>query len=433
MASLRSPLAALSVVLLVLVACEQDPTLPENLTGPMASSIAEGSTPVASSAAAAALEQVGKLIFFDTELSIHHNEACAACHAPEWGFTGPQEAINAAGAVYEGSISGRFGNRKPPSAAYATLSPILYYPKHGPWTGGNFWDGRATGEKLGNPAADQAQGPFVNPAEQGLRDPACVVYYVATGAYADQYKAVWGNDIADIAFPADMGALCAAEGGLVALSPADRAKVNQEYDRIALSIAAYEASPEVNQFTSKFDAWRGGGTSLSKEEARGFALFQGKGKCVRCHVTSGKDPLFTDFTYDNLGVPTNPLNPAWVNSGFVDPGLGGFLGDEEELGKVKVPTLRNVDKRPYPMAVKAYMHNGFFKNLEDVVHFYNTRDVLPECTGGPFDPGIGTTCWPPPEVAATVNHDELGDLGLTPEEEAAIVAFLKTLSDGYAP
>ena len=64
------------------------------------------------------------------------------------------------------------------------------------------------------------------------------------------------------------------------------------------------------------------------------------------------------------------------------------------------------------------MHNGYFKSLEDVVHFYNTRDVA----------GVD---WPAPEYAETVNHDELGDLGLTQEEEDAIVAFLKTLSDGY--
>ena len=103
-------------------------------------------------------EQLGKAIFFDQNLSINQNQACAACHGPEAGLTGPIEAINAAGAVYEGSIPGRFGNRKPPSAAYATLSPVLYMDKKGLFVGGNFWDGRATGEKLGNPAADQAQG-----------------------------------------------------------------------------------------------------------------------------------------------------------------------------------------------------------------------------------------------------------------------------------
>ena len=115
-------------------------------------------------------EQLGKSIFFDDNLSINQNQSCAACHAPEMGWTGPDEVINAHGAVYEGSILGRFGDRKPPSAAYATLSPIFYMDKKGLFVGGNFWDGRATGEKLGNPAADQAQGPFLNPKEQALPD-----------------------------------------------------------------------------------------------------------------------------------------------------------------------------------------------------------------------------------------------------------------------
>ena len=114
-------------------------------------------------------EQLGKSIFFDDRLSINENQACAACHGPEVGFSGPIEFFNEHGAVYEGSIPGEFGNRKPPSAAYATLSPTLHYvieKKEALFIGGNFWNGRATGEKLGNPAADQAQFPFLNPVEQ---------------------------------------------------------------------------------------------------------------------------------------------------------------------------------------------------------------------------------------------------------------------------
>ncbi len=91
-----------------------------------------------------------------------------------------------------------------------------------------------------------------------------------------------------------------------------------------------------------------------------------------------------------------------------------------EWGKHKVPTLRNVDKRPYPGFVKAYGHNGYFKSLKEIVHFYNTRDVS----------GAG---WPLPEVAENMNTAEMGKLGLTDAEEEAIVAFLGTLSDGYRP
>src|SRR5512143_3555257 len=138
------------------------------------------------------VEQLGKSIFFDKNLSIDRNQACAACHAPESGWTGPDAAINAHGAVYEGSIPGRFGNRKPPSSAYATESPILSVDRKGVFVGGNFWDGRATGQKLGNPAADQAQGPFLNPVEQNNPSAAVVVAKVCRGPYARLFRSVYG-------------------------------------------------------------------------------------------------------------------------------------------------------------------------------------------------------------------------------------------------
>jgi cytochrome c peroxidase len=129
-------------------------------------------------------------------------------------------------------------------------------------------------------------------------------------------------------------------------------------------------------------------------------------------------------------------NPDGVN--WVDPGLGGFLAQvpqyamfaSENHGKHKVPTLRNVDKRPHPAFVKAYGHNGYFKTLEEFVRFYNKRDVFPQCTEI-ADPQPGVNCWPEPEISENINTDELGDLGLTEEEELAIVDFMRTLSDGY--
>lgn len=391
-------------------------------------------------------EQLGKSIFFDKNLSINVNQACAACHAPAAGWTGPNETINAYGSVYEGSIPGRFGNRKPPSAAYATQSPIFYMDKKGLFVGGNFWDGRATGEKLGNPAADQAQGPFLNPAEQALPDSACVVHRVCnpfiSTDYPVSFQDVWGYESCNISWPSDISTVCATEGASVNLNPEDRAKSDMAYDNIALSIAAYESSPEVNAFSSKFDLSYQGKVKLSKQEQRGFALFHGKGKCHLCHISNGKEPLFTDYTFDNLGTPQNPDNPAGVAPDFVDVGLGGFLksiGYPEDVymaewGKQKVPTLRNVDSRPSAGFVKAFGHNGYFKTLEGIVNFYNTRDVKPVCPDlYTEEEALAAGCWPPPEVAENVNKDELGDLGLTAEEEAAIVAFLKTLSDGYVP
>jgi len=387
-------------------------------------------------------EQLGKSIFFDVRLSINMNQSCATCHASAVGWTGPDSAINAHGAVYEGSIPGRFGDRKPPASSYATLSPILHLEK-GIWIGGNFWDGRATGYKLGNPAADQAQGPFLNPVEQALPDSACVVYRVCEGVgYPVSFEEVWGGEACDIAWPADVETVCATEGVTVALSDADRERSNTAYDRIALSIAAFEDSAEVNAFSSKWDRSRvDPPVVLTKQERLGFALFQGKGKCKKCHTTQGPQPAFTDFTFDNLGLPKNPGNPVYAtNPAFVDLGLGAFLQSvgyppevyEPELGKVKVPTVRNVGKRPDAGLVKAYGHNGYFKTLKGIVHFYNTRDVLPTCPGDYTEAeALAANCWPPPEVAMNVNTSELGNLGLTSEEEDAIVAFMEALSDGF--
>jgi len=114
------------------------------------------------------VEKLGKLIFFDQKLSLRDNQSCATCHGPKVGWTGPDSSLNALGTVYMGSVGGRFGNRKPPSAAYAGFSPVLKQDETGSWRGGLFWDGRATGLTLGDPLAEQAQEPFLNPLEQAL-------------------------------------------------------------------------------------------------------------------------------------------------------------------------------------------------------------------------------------------------------------------------
>jgi cytochrome c peroxidase len=171
-------------------------------------------------------------------------------------------------------------------------------------------------------------------------------------------------------------------------------------------------------------------------------------------VNRGQKPaLFTDYTFDNLGVPKNPENPFYyadpqfnpLGALWLDLGLGGFLASQmihpewvplapENYGKQKVPTLRNVDKRPLPDFVKAYSHNGYFKSLKRIVHFYNTRDVLPKCAADVTDAEAEMAgCWPAPEVALNVNMAELGNLGLTEEQEWALVEFMKTLSDGWQP
>ena len=371
----------------------------------------------AANAQLSSLEELGKNLFFDANLSTPPGQSCSACHGPEVGFTGPVSVVNEHLAVYPGALRKRFGNRKPPAAAYAGESPVLHFDAvEGAWVGGMFWDGRATGQILGDPLAEQAQGPFLNPLEQNNPTAMLVCIKVAHSAYADLFRQVWGPTSLDW-----------------------RQGVEATYERIARSIAAYERSSEVNPFTSKYDAFLMGQATLSPDEQLGLQLFEGKAMCSNCHPSQpgpqGEPPLFTDFTFDNLGIPRNPDNPFYselrwnpLGSAWVDQGLGGFLASagypsvvyEQEIGKQKVPTLRNVDRRPYPGFVKAFGHNGYFKSLEETVHFYNTRDV----------PGF---TWPPPEVAENINTSELGSLGLTSSEEAALVAFLRTLSDGYLP
>ena len=400
-----------------------------------------------------ATEALGRLIFFDTQLSINRNQSCATCHAPGVGWTGPDQAINVAGTVYAGSVHDRFGDRKPPSSAYSTQSPVLHNQQKNPrkeavFVGGHFWDGRATGERLGSAAAEQAQGPFLNPVEQALPSAACVVHRVCSGAYWALARAVLEADACNIGWTADP---CTPQAAGGRLPPADAGLVAGTYDAIARAIAAYEASPESDAFTSKFDHVAKGKARFTAEEQRGRRLFEGKGKCGNCHVietSGGTGPLFTDFTYDNLGLPRNPANPAYTaDPAFVDRGLGGYLEGRTDyqahaaanLGKHKVPSLRNVDLRPEPGFVKAYGHNGYFKSLKGIVHFYNTRDTKPACPGRPDGRGyteaeaLAGKCWPAPEVAQNVNRRELGNLGLTAAEEDAIVAFMKTLSDNYRP
>lgn len=377
-------------------------------------------------------EELGKRLFFDVNLSDPPGQSCAACHGPEVGFTGPAEAANAPGGVYEGAVRGRFGNRKPPAAAYAGWSPVLDHTEDGHFSGGMFWDGRAAGFLLGDPLAEQAMGPFLNPLEQNMPDKRSILLKVKASDYAGLFEEVWGSGSLD-----------------------PEKDVDAAYEKIGRSIAAYERSAEVNPFNSRFDDfWRKARAAgldaaaiseanaasfarmgLSAEELEGLVLFNTKALCAKCHVLAPEGdnpPVFTDYTFDNLGIPRNPDNPFYKmpaefnpdGERWIDQGLGGFLEESDPLrdhaalniGKHKTPTLRNVDLRPRPGFKKSYMHNGYFKTLEDVVRFYNTRDVA----------GAG---WPAPEVAANLNTTELGNLGLTAGEESALVAFMKTLSD----
>jgi cytochrome c peroxidase len=388
------------------------------------------------------IEELGEFLYFDGNLSEPSGQSCASCHDPGFGFVDPDKGLP----VSEGVIPGLFGGRNSPSAAYAMFAPVFYFDEEeGLWIGGQFWDGRATGDELGDPLADQALGPFLNPVEMANTSKAQVIADVAASGYADLFEAVWG--------------------------PGSLDDVETAYDQVALSIAAFERTELFAPFSSKYDYYlqaclvAGGdeakddcamgvgaiaedvGTKIfSKKEWRGLQLFMGENNndgflgpgegamCAACHVaewTAAPEfpdaappvsvfvptwapgglvpPLFTDFTYDNLGVPKS--EHKLLEGAEVDYGLGDIVGGDEN-GKFKVMTLRNIQR------TAPYAHNGFFKQLEDITHFYNTRDV----------PDEG---WPAPEYLDTVNFDELGNLGLSAKDEEALVKFMKTLTDGY--
>jgi cytochrome c peroxidase len=417
------------------------------------------------------VELLGKLMLYDKQLSVNRNEACAFCHMPETGFTGPVSELNRTTGSYPGSVRTRFSDRKPQTHAYAPLSPVLHYnPGQGDLVGGNFWDMRATGRRLGNPAAEQAQGPPTNPVEMGLPDIACAVYRASQRPYRALFESVWGKQAFAIEWPKDVENVCDQPGPPAAddpkpvhLSELDRGRAAATFDQMAQSIAGYEASAEVTAFTSKFDAVLAGKAQFTPQEQLGYELFRGKAQCNQCHRDGGpgEDPLFTDFTASNIGTPANPRLPYYAQdkpdsrgyvanpagSSFVDGGVGRFLTQTQLLSqpsavdarwrplapanqaRFQVPTLRNVDKRPDPNFVKAYGHNGYFKSLKSIVHFYNTRDVLPRCA--PNDPGEGTRCWPAPESTDNINTKRVGRLGLSDAEEDALVSFMQTLTDGF--
>jgi cytochrome c peroxidase len=427
------------------------------------------------------VETLGRLELFDNNLSVNRNQACSFCHMPYTGFTGPISSINATVVAYPGSVHFRFSNRKPMAYTYSPYYPPLHYNEtQQDFYGGNFWDLRATGYKLQNPDAEQAQHPIVDTQEQGFPDAACVVFRLSQSEYRSLFETVWGKQSFDIQWPADTEKICSTPGGAevfkgnltpLNLSPVDRGRADASLDHYALSITAYESSEAISPFSSKFDAFLAGNATLADDEMAGWELFRGKAKCNMCHLDGTANstqaaitpnnaasvaPLFTDFTSANLGIPTNIRNPIYfqnvpdsygftrnpAGAGLTDLGVGNFLRSQNGVnpnaawiplapkfnGKMQVQTLRNVDMRPCPTFVKAYMHNGYLKSLKEVVHFYNTRDVLPRCKQG--DPGEKATCWPAPEVDENLSK-KLGDLKLTDREEDQIVEFLKSLTDGY--
>lgn len=350
--------------------------------------------------------ELGHMLYNDLNISADRNTGCVTCHAHSAGFADPRSDADPKGMpVSPGSLPGKYGTRNAQTSAYATFSPPFHWSEaDGSYVGGQFWDGRA------DSLADQAVGPPLNPLEMAMADKKAVLSRLAENpVYLEAFRRLYGVDL----------------------------KWNQidlVYPKFGLAIAAFEPTDEFAEFNSKYDLYVAGQAELTEQEKLGLDLFNGKAMCANCHISKPPEnypyALFTDFTYDNLGLPVNPriAELHGVDELPPDLGLGGRPDiaaehpDGSQEGKFKVSTLRNIE------LTAPYGHNGVFATLEQIVHFYNTRDTLGEVPDA-SDPGFGVTGWPKPEVPETVNKAELGNLGLTEDEEAAIVAFLKTLTD----
>ena len=333
---------------------------------------------------------LGRKIFFDENLSSNANQSCASCHDPVAGFADPGVSLTAP--VSEGSVSGSFGNRNAPTSAYASFSPDFRLTTSNQssetvskYEGGQFLDGRSVD------LVAQAKAPFLNPVEMNNADEADVVAKVQSSDYADDFIAVFGAGAFD--------------------------DVNDAYNNIAVAIASFESSTEMNPFTSKFDAFQNDPVNnpLSASEMRGFNLFQNKdtAKCANCHTVTSPatgPSLFTDFKYFNIGVPSNAGTPAAA----VDLGLGAVVMEPLEDGKFKVPTLRNIE------LTAPYMHNGVYDNLRDVIRHYDITVANEFKT-----PEVNRN------IALELNAGTFESLGLSEQDYLDLIAFMKTLTDGY--
>jgi cytochrome c peroxidase len=332
-----------------------------------------GQPPVIQGNGYKAVRTLGKLMNYDENISPFKNIACASCHMPYAGFSGPIPSVNLTMIAYPGTFHFRAGKRTAQRYTYSPDFPVLEYNKtQGAFFGGNFWDSRATGYQLQSPDANQSQGPPVDTQEMGFPDTACIVFRLSKAVYRPLFEQIWGGDSFDIAFPADTERICATPGGAaifgsdtqpVKLSPEDRTRSDNDYDHWAQSISFFERGDDVSPFSSKFDAFLNNKYTLTPDEQAGYDLFRGKANCNSCHLDgrstaptppppqgtmpNGIDtgaaastrPLFTCFGSSNLGLPLNPrdaffyqttpdpfgFTPNPLGFGYRDLGLGTFL------------------------------------------------------------------------------------------------------------
>lgn len=369
--------------------------------------------------ASAALEALGRKLFFDPNLSASHTMSCASCHDPNYGY-GP----NNANAVQLGGATLQVqGPRAVPSLRYLQNVPAFtehYYDEdfdesvdNGP-TGGHTWDGRAP------TAHDQAKIPLLSPQEMANASVEQVAATLAHATYAEDFRKLFGTHIFD--------------------TPTNA------FNAASQALEVFQQNPdEFYPYSSKYDAMLRGRAKLSAAEQRGLTLFNDpqKGNCAHCHPSTigsnGALPAFTDFGYIALGVPRNRELAANRDPQFYDLGLCGpyrqdFINRADYCGLFRTPTLRNVALR------QVFFHNGVFHTLEEVLRFYSERDIRPEkFYPRTNDGGINAFDDLPEVYHVNINREppfdrKLGAIpALSTAEIADIIAFLQTLNDGFRP
>jgi cytochrome c peroxidase len=360
-----------------------------------------------------ATETLGELMNYDINISPNKNRACASCHMPYAAFSGPIPSVNLTMIAYPGTIPYRAAKRTAQRYTYAPFFPVLQYnEQQGLFFGGNFWDSRATGYNVRNADAEQAQGPPVDPLEQGFPDTACIVYRLSQAVYRPLFELVYGQGSFAITWPANTAQICATPEGAaifggntmpIQLSAADRTRATDDYNHWAQALDAYEQSVQVSAFTSKFDGWLANKYQFTADEQAGYDLFNGKGNCNSCHL-DGKgtnlqpgqqdtsspaqvNPLFTCFGSANEGLPLNPrvalfyettpdqygFTPNSLGFAYRDLGLGEFLRSGQQTW-----ASPNLSWRQYAPKVDGQMQ---------VASARNVAMAPPQCTGGTEAPG----------------------------------------------
>ncbi|MDB5856785.1 MAG: putative di-heme cytochrome c peroxidase [Ramlibacter sp.] len=410
-----------------------------------------GSAPApAAQASAAPLSlqaQVGRKIFFDRSLSASGQMACASCHDPDHAYGPPNDLSVQLG----GARLATAGTRAVPSLRYKEYTPayadLLDNPDGisvpGPG-GGLDWDGRAA------TLADQARFPLLAPHEMANASAAEVAAKLRKTAYTALFQQAFGAD-------------ALADG-------------NTAFRLATQALQAFQLEdPSFHPYDSKFDRYAANktGGALTAAEVRGLKVFSDpdRGNCASCHYQgaglNGSSALFTDFSYQAIGVPRNMAIPANQDPAFYDMGLCGPDRPDHTpqpagaanafCGMFKAPTLRNVARRT------SFFHNGVMHSLEQVIRFYHTRDTRPELwyptAGGvakskpdPGFPAYGLVSTQytggkvqkyddlPPAYRANIDPqmpmDGRAPGSADPMSEADIsdlTCFLKTLDDGYQP